>query len=112
MSSEPESLMLQLLRDMRAEIADVRGNMATKDDIAELRAETNSLRADVAADFIQVGNDLTQVRKDLGEQITGLRRAVIEYHTSVVGHGLLISDLEARLRRVELHLNLPTADQH
>jgi hypothetical protein len=72
MSSEPESLMLQVLRDMRAEIADVRGNIATKDDIAELRAEMNCLRADIAAGFIRV-------RKDLGEQITGLHRAIIEF---------------------------------
>jgi len=44
----------------------------------------------------------------LSEQIVGLRRAVIEYHTTVIGHGVLISDLEARMRRVEQHLNLPS----
>ena len=60
-----------------------------------------SLRADVASDVLTL-------RKELGEQITGLRRAVIEYHTSVIGHGVLISDLEARMRRVEQHLNLPS----
>ena len=47
------------------------------------------------------------MRKELSEQIVGLRRAVVDYHTSVIGHGMLISDLDARLRRVELHLNLP-----
>ena len=47
-------------------------------------------------------------RKEFGEQIVGLRRAVIDYHTSVIGHGVLISDLEARVRRVEQHLNLPS----
>jgi hypothetical protein len=30
-----------------------------------------------------------------------LRRAVIEYHTSTIGHGILISELEARMRRVQ-----------
>jgi hypothetical protein len=49
-------------------------------------------------------------RKELTEQIVGLRRAVIEYHTSVIGHGVLISELEARMRRVELHLNLPSLE--
>ena len=42
--------------------------------------------------------------------IAGLRRAVIEYHTSVIGHGILISELEARMRRVEQHLDLPALD--
>lgn len=100
MSTEPESLILQMLRDMRAD-------MATKGDVAamrsgfdELKSDFNSLRADVASDIISL-------RKELGDQIVGLRRAVIEYHTSVIGHGVLISELEARLRRVEQHLNLP-----
>ena len=105
MSTEPDNLVLQLLRDMRAE-------MATKADIADLRSEIHSLRADVASDFIEVRREITGVRKDLGEQIVGLRRAVVEYHTSVIGHGILISELEARLRRVEQHLELPPLDAH
>ena len=36
-----------------------------------------------------------------------LRQTVVQYHSSVVGHGFLISDLEARVRRVERHLELP-----
>jgi hypothetical protein len=77
MSPEPESLILRLLRDMRAEIgsvrsdvASLRGEMATKGEIAELRADfrsdLNSLRANVAADF-------NSLRKEVGEQIVGLR---------------------------------------
>ena len=110
MAPDPESLVLQLLRDMRAEISDIRANMATKSDLAvtnrdlaelrsELKSDMHSLRADVAS-------DLLTTRKELGEQIVGLRRAVIEYHTTVIGHGVLISDLEGRLRRVEQHLDL------
>ena len=107
---QPESLVLQLLRDMRAEIGDMRadtgdmrGNVATKADVADLRSEMTSLRADVAADMIDL-------RTDLSGQIVGLRRAVVEYHTSVTGHGIIISELEARLRRVEQHLDLPSID--
>jgi len=44
------------------------------------------------------------------DQIVGLRRAVVEYHSTVIGHGLIISELEARMRRVEQHLNLPSMD--
>ena len=31
------------------------------------------------------------MRKELSEQIVGLRRAVIDYHSTVVGHGMIIS---------------------
>ena len=106
--TEPESLILRILREMRAELGEVRAEVkgfATKSDVeglgAELRAEMNSLRADVASDILMT-------RKELSEQIVGLRRAVVDYHTTVVGHGVLISDLEARVRRVEQHLNLPS----
>src|SRR5271163_56385 len=111
MTEEPASLILELLRQMRVELAtktDVAG-LGTKVELSaeidslrtELKSDMHSLRADVAA-------DLLSTRKELGEQIVGLRRAVIEYHTSVIGHGVLISELEARMRRVEQHLNLPS----
>lgn len=99
MAEAPENLILQLLRDMRAE-------MATKNDLAEIAAESRSLRADVASDLMSLDAKIDATRKDLSEQIVGLRRAVIEYHTSAIGHGVLISQREARLRRVEQHLNL------
>jgi hypothetical protein len=104
MSSEPESLILELLRQMRSELAtkaDVEGlrSGVTKGDLNALRSELRSLRADLASDLIAT-------RKELSEQIVGLRRAVMEYHTTVIGHGAAISDLEARVRRVEQHLNL------
>jgi phage shock protein A len=112
MTEEPASLILELLRQMRAELGDVRSDvsqvrsdMATKTDLASLRADVSSdvrtLRADVAADILTT-------RKELSEQIVGLRRAVVDYHTSVIGHGVIISELEARVRRVEQHLNLPS----
>ena len=112
MSPEPESLILQLLRDMRAEIGDVRSEMATKTNIVDLRSEMTSLRADVAADMMDMRREIGGVRKELSEQIVGLRRAVVEYHTSVIGHGVLISELEARLRRVGQRLDLSSTDAH
>ncbi len=39
----------------------------------------------------------------------GLRQTLIEYHASVLGHGILISELEDRVRRIERHLSLPPA---
>ena len=108
MTEVPASLMLELLRQMRAELGDVRSDIGdARSDISQVRADMatqsdlRTLRTDVAADILTT-------RKELGEQIVGLRRAVIDYHTSAIGHGVIISELEARVRRVEQHLNLPS----
>lgn len=105
MSDEPESLILQLLRQMRAE-------MATKGDIAELKNEISDVKSDILSVRADVASDMIVTRKEMTDQVAGLRRAVMEYHTSVIGHGILISELEARVRRVEQHLNLPAVDRH
>jgi hypothetical protein len=34
-------------------------------------------------------------------------RHLTQYHASVMGHGILFSELEHRVRRIEEHLNLP-----
>ena len=97
---QPNNLILQLLRDMRADIADVR---------ADLRSEIHSLGANVASDLHQLDAKIDGTRNDLSEQIVGLRRAVVDYHSAVIGHGNIIAELEARLRRVEQRLGL---DEH
>ena len=119
MTEEPASLILELLRQMRAELGDVRAQLGDVRSDLEIRADfatksdLSTLRADIASDMhslrAHVASDMLSLRKEeLSEQIVGLRRAVIEYHTSVVGHGVLISGLEERMRRVEQHLNLPS----
>ena len=85
MTEEPASLILEPLRQMRAELA-------TKDDLESVRAEVSGVRsevADVKSDMhslrADVAADLLTTHKELGEQIVGLRRAVIDYHASVIG---------------------------
>jgi hypothetical protein len=46
---------------------------------------------------------------DLAAGLSSLREAVTHYHSSVLGHGMLISELDERLRRIERHLNLESA---
>ncbi len=46
---------------------------------------------------------------ELVADIAGLRETLTHYHASVLGHGVLISDLEERVRRIERHLNLAPA---
>jgi hypothetical protein len=113
---EPESLMLHLLREMREEMRDMRGEvsglrstMATKDDLSELRAdlhsEIHSLRAYVAS-------DLLTMEKRMGDQFVALRRSVMEYHSTAVGHGILYSELEERVRRIEQRLDITPSEAH
>lgn len=114
MGDEPENLVLQLLRGIRSEVAEVNAKVDRLDGKidrvagelrSEFKSEMNSLRADVAS-------DLAVMQKDTRDQIVGLRRAVVEYHSTVVGHGILISELEERVRRVEQVLNLPPLGAH
>ena len=98
MANEPENLVLELLRGLRAQMGELR---------AELKADINSLRADVASDLVAMQAKSDAEHKATREQVDGLRRQVFEYHSSVIGHGMLISELEARVRRVEKHLDLP-----
>jgi hypothetical protein len=97
LSRDTANLVLETLQKIRA-------------DIARVDEKVDILRADVAADFIGVNAKMETLRKESGEQIVGLRRAVVEYHSAVLGHGVLISDLEARVRRMEQHLGLPAME--
>jgi hypothetical protein len=108
MPEERASLILELLRQMRAQLGDVRSEMATKADLGSVRSEVADIKSDMHSLRAGVAADLLTTRKELSEQIVGLRRVVVDYHTSVIGHGVIISDLEARVRRVEQHLNLPS----
>ena len=53
----------------------------------------------------RLDRDFQEVRAEIGS----LRRTIVECHSSVVGHGILISELEARVPRIEDHLNRPSA---
>jgi hypothetical protein len=113
MADEPENLVLQLLRGIRADMAtgfaelraELKGDMNSLR--AELKGDINSLRADVAADFLTLRAEVKADFKAMGDQVAGVRRSLFEYHSSVIGHGMLNSELEARLQRVEKHLDLP-----
>ena len=104
MADEPENFMLALLRRIDGKVDGLAGEIAglriaTKTDIADVRLEITSLRADVSSDMISL-------EKRLGDQIAGLRRSVMEYHSSVIGHGVLLSELEERVRRLEQRAGL------
>jgi hypothetical protein len=98
MSEEPENFTLALLRKLDAKVDSLRDEVSAMREVmvtkAEMRSEINTLRADVASDMVHL-------EKRLGDQIVGLRRSVMEYHSSVIGHGVLLTELEERVRRLE-----------
>ncbi|MBG0796519.1 hypothetical protein IYX23_02245 [Methylocystis sp. L43] len=117
MSDEPENFTLALLRKidgkvdgLRGEVSAIRDVMATRSDIADVRSEIHSLRADVASDLMnleeRIDERLKAQEKRLSDQISGLRRSVMEYHSSQIGHGVLLTEFEERLRRLEEHVGL------
>ena len=67
----------------------------------DLSAEVAGLREVVAAHDRKLD--------DLTASLASLRDAVTHYHSSVLGHGLLISELDERVRRIERHLKLSPA---
>ena len=108
MAEQPENIVIEHLRGLRRDIGDIKGEMQTlKAEFKEMatKSDLHSLRADVASDMLTM-------QKDTRDQIVGLRRAVVEYHSAVVGHGLIISELEERVRRLEQHLKLPPLEPH
>jgi len=109
-AEQPDNIVMEHLRGLRADIGDVKSEVQTlKGEVQTLKAamatksDLHSLRADVASDMLTM-------QKETREQIVGLRRAVVEYHSGVIGHGLIISELEERVRRLEQHLNLPSLE--
>ncbi len=87
----------------------MQSDMATKSDLAntaaDLRSEIHSLRADFASGMLSM-------EKRLSDRIGYLNRAVMEYHSSAIGHGILFTELEERVRRIEKHLNLAPPGGH
>ena len=70
------------------------------------------LLSEVAQTVRGHGERFEAIDRKLGEMtadIAGLREAVTHYHATVLGHGVLISELDERVRRIERHLRLEPA---
>lgn len=72
-------------------------------------AQTVDQHTRVLNDHTRQLADLTCGMNDLAHGQASMRQSLTEYHASVIGHGILISQLEDRVRRIEQHLNLPPA---
>ena len=69
----------------------------------EVHAGLNEVRNEVRIGLAAVNRRVD----DLTDQVSSLRQTVTDYHGSVMGHGMLITELDSRLTRVEHHLDLP-----
>ena len=76
------------------------------------------LLGSVAADVREMTADMREMKTAIRglhdckadkADVASLRQALTEYHSSVLGHGVLISEMEDRIRRIERHLGLPPA---
>jgi len=73
-----------------------------------VRETVSGLRETVSGlSEIVVGHD--HKLDDLATGLASLREAVTHYHSTVLGHGILISELDERVRRIERHLKLEPA---
>lgn len=84
-------------------------------------AAVYQLLSEVAKTVQSHGDALGEIRREIGDvrisvgdlqaSVADLREAVRNYHTTVIGHGVLYGELEQRLRRIERHLKLePTGE--
>ena len=131
MAEERFDLVLELLTDLQAGQRDFRQEMhAFRDDMYIFRNEMYTFRDEMHAfrDEMHAFRDQTNARMDalealarqlarrvdgvtidlaaLKREAASLRQAITDYHGSVLGHGVLLTELEERLARVERHLDL------
>ena len=78
------------------------GNGADVGQVLAMLRDVLSVQNDTRSEVRAQGRKLD----DLANQVADLRQALTQYHASVLGHGILITELDTRLRRVEQHLNL------
>ncbi len=90
----------------------MRADMATKADIARREGEIADVKSEVRSLRADVPSDLLLLEKRLGDQIATLDRAVMQYHASAIGHGGLHSELEERIIRIEDRLNRFSPEGH
>jgi hypothetical protein len=78
----------------------------TVDGHTQILREHSQILREHSQRFREIDGRLDDLTAGLGS----LREAVAHYHSTVLGHGVLISELDERVRRIERHLNLSPAD--
>ena len=77
--------------------------IAISNDLKSFKAEMHSFKAEIQAEFRAVHSEISDLRHSVGE----LRTALNDYHGSVIGHGVLITELDERVTRLEQRSQTP-----
>jgi ABC-type transporter Mla subunit MlaD len=104
------------LDELAVEVAGLRGTVGgLRETVGGLQETVGGLRETVGG-LLQTVAGLGDIvaghdRKldDLAHGLASLRETVTHYHSTVVGHGILYSEIEERVRRIERHLKLEPA---
>ncbi len=81
---------------------------AMYDMIVQMVGDLRALNARVGS----LGHDVTTLRADMANvrgDLASVRGEIAHYHGSVVGHGILITELDERVRRIERRLEITSA---
>ena len=81
--------------------------LSLQDGMQQLRAEMQQIRSEMQQVRSESKAEIGALRAETRADFATLRQTITQYHSAVVGHGILISDLEDRVRRIETHLDLP-----
>lgn len=84
------------------------GSMAG--DLRQIKEQHGAKLETLSNAVSELKQDMVVVKHDIGDLkhgLASLNQTVTEYHAAVLGHGVSITDLDERLRRVEQHLGLP-----
>jgi chromosome segregation ATPase len=120
-------MIMEVLLDLQKSQRDMRDEMRERFDRLEARMD----RLEKRMDELQARQEALEARQDAVEallrqqtrrldsltvdvanmrhDLDALRAAVRDYHGAVIGHGIHITDLNERVRRIEDHLGLPRA---
>lgn len=77
--------------------------------LATVAAEARETRAEIREILRELDRKVNEGDVATKDDIARLRQTVVEYHSAVIGHSVLISEIDDRLRRVEQHLGFSPA---
>ena len=69
--------------------------------IIALSTDMRAMRSEMNARFGAAETELRGVRAELKAEIADLRQTLREYHGAVVGHGILLTEHDGRITRLE-----------
>ena len=75
---------------------------AARTEFQDFRRSVEVRLAGIEARLASVEHRLNRVEYD----VASVRQTLGEYHAAVVGHGISITDLDERVRRIEQRLNI------